>query len=141
VDRKEYIYYSFMKRVVSDGFISLDESGLIMILEERLSLSDDTMDEIMGMIEDGEEPDPSEMKRLSSDLSDHEIEKDIYERVLKEACEDDDIHQDELKSLDDLAGIMGISEQERREIYSDVRGHPTLLERMGKALRMDSDQG
>ena len=67
MDRKEYIYYSFMKRVVSDGFISLDESALIMILEERLGLSDDAMDDIMGMIEEGEEPDPKELDMLSHD--------------------------------------------------------------------------
>ncbi len=137
MDRKEYIYYSFMKRVVSDGFISLDESGLIMILEERLGLSDDAMDEIMGMIEEGEEPDPKELEMLSQDTSDHDVEKDIYERVLKEACQDEDIHQDELEVLDGLANIMNISEGERRSIYEEVREHPSLFDRMGKALRID----
>jgi hypothetical protein len=139
MDRKEYIYYSFMKRVVSDGFISLDESGLIMILEERLGLSDDAMDEIMGMIEEGEEPDPDEIEALSEDTKDHDIEKDIYERVLKEACEDEDIHEDELDVLDNLADIMKITEEERRSIYEEVRGHPSLFDRMGKALRIDNE--
>jgi hypothetical protein len=138
MDRKEYIYYSFMKKVVSDGFISLDESGLIMILEERLGLSDDAMDEIMGMIEDGEEPDQQELRKLSDETSDHLVEKDIYERVLREACEDEDIHEGELEALDNLAEIMKITEEERRSIYEEVREHPSLIERMGKALRLEN---
>jgi hypothetical protein len=137
MNRKEYIYYSFMKKVVEDGFISLDESGLIMILEERLGLSDDTMDDIMGMIEEEEEPDPAEIGELAGDNSDHMIEKDIYERVLREACEDEDVHEDELDSLEVLAVIMGISDEERRIIYSEVREEPGLVRRMGKALKLE----
>jgi hypothetical protein len=137
MDRKEYIYHSFMKEVVADGFISLDESGLIMILEERLGLSDDQMDEIMGMIEDGEELDKKEIEGLSSDMSDHLMELDVYERVLKEACEDEDIHEDELSSLENLAMIMGISEDERKQIYGKVRGDPGLIERFQKAMRLE----
>lgn len=136
MNRREYIYYSFMKKVVSDGFISLDESGLIMILEERLGLSDDTMDDITGMIEEGEEPDSTEIQELSKDMSDHDLEKDIYERVLKEALEDEDVHEDELDALDNLAEIMNITQDERREIYEDAKEHP-FLERLGKALRLD----
>ena len=122
MDRKEYIYYSFMKKIVADGFISLDESGLIMILEERLGLSDDQMDELMGMIEEKEELDEEEMKRLSTDDSDHLMDKDIYERVLKEAHGDKNIHKDELDALSELAKIMNISEEERKTIYENVRG-------------------
>ena len=69
--------------------------------------------------------------------SDHDVEKDIYERVLKEACQDEDIHQDELDVLDGLAIIMNISEGERRSIYEEVKEHPSLFDRMGKALRID----
>lgn len=134
MNRKEYIYYSFMKDIVSDGYISLDESGLIMILEERLGLSDDQMDEIMGMIEDGEEPSKEDLENLSVDQTEHDIELDIYERVLKEACADEDIHEDELKALDQLANIMDISKEERKRIYDDVQEGSGLFERMRNAL-------
>ncbi|RLF68300.1 MAG: hypothetical protein DRN57_04460 [Thermoplasmata archaeon] len=137
MNRKEYIYYAFMKKIVSDGYISLDESSLIMILEERLGLSDDVMDEITGMIQDGVEPDPSELDKLSNDLSDHLEEVSIYEHVLKEACRDEEVNEDELDALEELAGILGISEEERRKIYENVRGHPGIIGRMRRALRME----
>ncbi|HHD16501.1 MAG TPA: hypothetical protein ENK47_07310 [Euryarchaeota archaeon] len=137
MNRKEYIYYAFLKKIVSDGYISLDESSLIMILEERLGLSDDVMDEITGMIQDGVEPDPSELDKLSNDLSDHLEEVSIYEHVLKEACRDEEVNEDELDALEELAGILGISEEERRKIYENVRGHPGIIGRMRRALRME----
>lgn len=137
MNRKEYIYYAFLKKIVSDGYISLDESSLIMILEERLGLSDDVMDEITGMIQDGVEPDPSELDELSNDFSDHLEEVSIYEHVLKEACKDEEVNEDELDALEELAGILGISEEERRKIYENVRGHPGIIRRMRRALRME----
>ena len=137
MDRKEYTYYKFMKKVVEDDYISLDESGLIMILEERLGLSDDQMDEMMGMIEDKEEADAEEMKKLAEDDHDHMMEKDVYERVLKEASHDEQITDRELDILDELASIMNVTIEERRAIYDRIGPDEETSRRLSKAMNLD----
>lgn len=137
MNRKEYIYFRFMKKVVEDDYISLDESGLIMILEERLGLSDDQMDELMGMIQDKEHPDEEEMKILSSDYSDHMMEKDVYERVLKEASHDEKITDRELEILEELANIMGVTIEERQVIYDRIGADEDISKRLAKAMNLD----
>lgn len=118
MDREEYIYYTFMKKVTEDGYISLDESGLILILEDKLGLSDDRMDEVMGWIEEGSCPvDDEEIRVLAVDTSNHLHEISIYESILKEALEDEAIHRDEKDLIIALGSIMNISEEERSNIY------------------------
>lgn len=123
MDREEYIYYQFMKTVTQDEFISLDESGLILILEDRLGLSDDKMDEIMGWIEEGKNaPVPEEeIERLKHDTSNHIYELKVYEKIMKEALEDERIEKEEKDLLFMLTEIMNVSEVERSEIYDRIK--------------------
>ncbi|MGA1872761.1 MAG: hypothetical protein ACMUHY_03740 [Thermoplasmatota archaeon] len=123
--REEYIYYAFMKKVTEDGFISLDESGLILILEDKLGLSDDKMDEIMGWIEDGTIPvDKDELKVLKDDTSNHLYELSIYESILKEALKDEAIEREEKDLIMSLTSIMNVTEDERSKIYDNIKSMP-----------------
>ena len=142
MNRDEYIYYSFMKKATEDSYISYDESGLILILEDRIGLSDDRMDTIMGMIEEDVEPDLSqeEMGRIKDDRSNHIFELSIYKDILKEAVKDENIRKDEFELLETLRRIIGVSEKERRNIYNEIKEeireemeeelHPTFLDRV-----------
>jgi len=122
MNREEYIYYAFMKKVTKDGYISLDESGLILILEDKLGLSDDKMDEIMGWIEDEEVPiSEDEMEAISEDDSNHLYELTIYESILKEALKDVSIEREEKDLLMALTSIMNVSEEERSKIYDHIK--------------------
>lgn len=123
MNREDYIYYQFMKKVTEDEYISLDESGLILILEDRLGLSDDRMDEIMGWIQDerGPQVDREEMERLKNDTSNHEYELRIYELILGEALKDVKIERDEKDLLMMLTEIMNVTEEERQEIYDRIK--------------------
>ncbi|MFO8050958.1 MAG: hypothetical protein R6V01_04585 [Thermoplasmatota archaeon] len=123
MNREEYIYYQFMKKVTEDEFISLDESGLILILEERLGLSDDKMDEIMGWIQEGKEPplDENEMEALKRDTSNHIYELKVYEDILEEALTDERIEKEEKDLILMLTDIMNVSEEERTEIYDRIK--------------------
>ncbi|MGA1820057.1 MAG: hypothetical protein ACMUHU_03510 [Thermoplasmatota archaeon] len=122
MNREEYIYYAFMKKVTKDGFISLDESGLILILEDKLGLSDDKMDEIMGWIEDEEAPvSGKELDSVADDTSNHLYELNIYESILKEALMDVSIERDEKELLMALTSIMNVTEEERSKIYDHIK--------------------
>ncbi|MFW3145369.1 MAG: hypothetical protein ACMUIE_00980 [Thermoplasmatota archaeon] len=123
MNREDYIYYQFMKKVTEDEFISLDESGLILILEDRLGLSDDRMDEIMGWIEEEKEPPVGKEKldRLKNDTSNHDYELRIYELILAEALRDVKIERDEKDLLMMLTKIMNVTEEERQDIYSRIK--------------------
>jgi hypothetical protein len=123
MNRDEYIYYAFMKKVTEDGFISLDESGLILILEDKLGLSDDKMDEIMGMIETAEDADldKEELETLKSDTSNHLYELRVYEAILKEALADEAIEREEKDLILSLTKIMNVNEEERSQIYDNIR--------------------
>ncbi|MBN1391043.1 MAG: hypothetical protein JXA22_10430 [Candidatus Thermoplasmatota archaeon] len=121
MNREEYIYYTFMKKVTEDDFISLDESGLILILEDKLGLSDDRMDEIMGWIEEGGSPlDDEGTRTLANDTSNHLQELSIYESILREALKDEAVHRDEKDLIIALTSIMNISEEERSKIYDSI---------------------
>ncbi|MGA1847868.1 MAG: hypothetical protein ACMUHB_00885 [Thermoplasmatota archaeon] len=123
MNRDEYIYYAFMKKVTEDGFISLDESGLILILEDKLGLSDDKMDEIMGMIESDEdsELDQEELETLKNDASNHLYELRVYEAILKEALADEAIEREEKDLIISLTKIMNVTEEERSTVYDRIR--------------------
>ncbi|MGA1822747.1 MAG: hypothetical protein ACMUIG_09485 [Thermoplasmatota archaeon] len=139
--REEYIYYAFMKRATQDKYISLDESGLILILEDNLGLSDDKMDEIMGMIEEGIEPDltQEEIDEIIDDMSNHPYEVKIYGKILKEAVMDETIGKDEFSLMAVLTDLLKISKHERKEIYDHIKkdikresfeeDHPSMIER------------
>jgi hypothetical protein len=123
MNREEYIYYTFMKKVTEDKYISLDESGLILIMEDKLGLSDDKMDEIMGWIEEG---DPShlegiDLEELANDTSNHIYELSVYEDILKEALQDEAIEREEKDLILFLTKIMNVSEEERSKIYDNIR--------------------
>ncbi len=126
MNRDEYIYYAFMKKVTEDGFISLDESGLILILEDKLGLSDDKMDEIMGMIESGDdsELEQEELEALKNDASNHIYELRVYEAILKEALADEAIEREEKDLIISLTKIMNVTEEERSVIYDRIRLSP-----------------
>lgn len=147
--REEYIYYAFMKSATKDEFISLDESGLILILEDNLGLSDDTMDEIMGLIEDGAEPDVTkeEIDEMMNDDSNHPYELKIYRKILKETVMDETIGKDEFSLMAVLTDLMKISKHERKEIYDHIKkdikretfeeDHPSMIERTRNFLGLD----
>jgi hypothetical protein len=125
MNREEYIYYSFMKKVTEDGYISLDESGLILILDDKLGLSDDKMDDIMGWIE---EEDPADLKdvdldALAADTSNHLYELSIFESILKEALKDESIEKEEKQLILTLTKMMNISEEERSKIYDNIKAN------------------
>ena len=121
--REEYIYYAFMKSATKDEFISLDESGLILILEDNLGLSDDTMDEIMGLIEDGAELDVTkeEIDEMMNDTSNHPYELKIYGKILKETVMDETIGKDEFSLMAVLTDLLKISKHERKDIYDHIK--------------------
>jgi hypothetical protein len=123
MNREEYIYYTFMKKVTEDGYISLDESGLILILEDKLGLSDDKMDEIMGWIEEGDTSALKgvDMEELANDTSNHIYELSVYESILKEALEDEAIEREEKDLILSLTKIMNVSEEERSNIYDHIK--------------------
>jgi hypothetical protein len=123
MNREEYIYYTFMKKVTEDEYISLDESGLILILEDKLGLTDDRMDDIMGWIEEGETSHISkgELEVLGKDTSNHIYELSIYESILKEALKDEAIEREEKDLILTLTRIMNISEEERTKIYDHIK--------------------
>jgi len=123
MNRDEYIYYAFMKKVTEDSFISLDESGLILILEDKLGLSDDKMDEIMGLIESGDNSsiDRNELEALKNDLSNHLYELRVYEAILSEALADEAIEKEEKELIRSLTDIMNVNEEERSRIYDNIR--------------------
>lgn len=123
MNREEYIYYTFMKKVTEDKYISLDESGLILILEDKLGLSDDKMDEIMGWIEEGDGSDLEgiDMEELANDTSNHIYELSVYEAILKEALQDEAIEREEKDLMLTLTKIMNVSEEERSKIYDHIR--------------------
>ena len=123
MNREEYIYYTFMKKVTEDKYISLDESGLILILEDKLGLTDDRMDDIMGWIEEGDQNHISEgeLEVLSNDNSNHLYELSIYESILKEALKDEAIEREEMDLILTLTSIMNISKEERSKIYDHIK--------------------
>ena len=123
MNREEYIYYTFMKKVTEDKYISLDESGLILILEDKLGLSDDKMDEIMGWIEEGDGSDLEgiDMEELANDTYNHIYELSVYEAILKEALQDEAIEREEKDLMLTLTKIMNVSEEERSKIYDHIR--------------------
>ncbi len=113
--REEYIYYTFMKKVTEDGFISLDESGLVLIMEDKLGISDDVMDEIIGWIESDNTSalDGIDLEALKNDVSNHIYELSIYKAILKEALEDERIEKEETALLVARTDIMNISKEAR----------------------------
>ena len=123
MNREEYIYYCFMKKTTEDGYISLDESGLILILEDRLGLSDDSMDNVMTLVEEGGEPDltPEELDTIKNDMSNHIYEVVTYKEVLKEAVTDESIKKDEFDLLETLRTISSVEQEERMKIYEQVK--------------------
>ncbi len=123
MNREEYIYYCFMKKATEDGYISLDESGLILILEDRLGLSDDSMDNVMTLVEEGGEPDltPEELDTIKNDMSNHIYEVVTYKEVLKEAVTDESIKKDEFDLLETLRTISSVEQEERMKIYEQVK--------------------
>ena len=123
MNREEYIYYSFMKKATEDGYISLDESGLILILEDRLGLSDDSMDDVMALVEEGGEPDmtPEELDAIINDRSNHIYEVDTYKEILKEAVIDENIKKDEFELLETLRTISSVEQEERMKVYEQVK--------------------
>lgn len=123
MNREEHIYYTFMKKVTEDKYISLDESGLILILEDKLGLSDDKMDEIMGWIEEGDPSDLEgvDLEDLANDTSNHIYELSVYEAILKEALQDEAIEREEKDLILTLTKIMNVSEEERSKIYDHIR--------------------
>ena len=123
MERDEYIYYRFMKDATDDDYISLDESGLILVLEDKLGLSDDKMDEIVGMIQEGKGPNinDEELEEIKNDQSNHIYEKKVYKDVLEEALMDEDIKKDEFTLMNTLSTVMNITREEKEEIYRDVK--------------------
>ena len=123
MNREEYIYYSFMMKATEDGYISLDESGLILILEDRLGLSDDSMDDVMALVEEGGEPDmtPEELDAIINDRSNHIYEVDTYKEILKEAVIDENIKKDEFDLLETLRTISSVEQEERMKVYEQVK--------------------
>ena len=123
MNREEYIYYTFMKKVTEDEYISLDESGLILILEDKLGLSDDKMDEIMGWVEEGDSLKFKnvEMEEMAHDTSNHIYELSVYEAILREALQDEAIEREEKDLILTLTKIMNVSEEERSKIYDHIR--------------------
>lgn len=123
MERDEYIYYRFMKDATDDDYISLDESGLILVLEDKLGLSDDKMDEIVGMIQEGKGPNinDEELEEIKNDQSNHIYEKKVYKDVLEEALMDEDIKKDEFSLMNTLSTVMNITREEKEEIYTDVK--------------------
>ena len=123
MERDEYIYYRFMKDATDDDYISLDESGLILVLEDKLGLSDDKMDEIVGMIQEGKGPNinDEELEEIKNDQSNHIYEKKVYKDVLEEALMDEDIKKDEFSLMSTLSTVMNITREEKEEIYRDVK--------------------
>ncbi len=123
MNREEYIYYSFMKKATEDGYISLDESGLILILEDRLGLSDDSMDDVMALVEEGGEPGltPEELDAIKKDMSNHTYEVETYKEVLKEAVIDENIKRDEFDLLETLRMISSVEQEERMKVYGQVK--------------------
>ena len=123
MERDEYIYYRFMKDATDDDYISLDESGLILVLEDKLGLSDDKMDEIVGMIQEGKGPNinDEELEEIKNDQSNHIYEKKVYKDVLEEALMDEDIKKDEFSLMSTLSTVMNITREEKEEIYTDVK--------------------
>ncbi len=121
--REEYIYFCFMKKATEDGYISLDESGLILILEDRLGLSDDSMDDVMALVEEGGEPDltPEELDAIKNDMSNHIYEVVTYKEVLKEAVIDENIKRDEFDLLETLRTISSVEQEERMKVYEQVK--------------------
>ena len=112
-----------MKKATEDGYISLDESGLILILEDRLGLSDDSMDDVMALVEEGGEPDmtPEELDAIKNDRSNHIYEVDTYKEILKEAVIDENIKKDEFDLLETLRTISSVEQEERMKIYEQVK--------------------
>ena len=149
MNRPEYIYYRTMRKATEDDFISLDESSLILIIEDMLGLSDDTMDDIMGLVEEGRSPDMTEdeIVALDADRSNHLYEVGIYEKVLREALQDEAIDSEELSLLGDLGGIIGITEDERKTIYEKIQSyykdedrhkqHPRVRDRLTKLFTLE----
>lgn len=125
MNREEYIYYTFMKKVTEDEYISLDESGLILILEDNLGVSDDKMDEIMGWIEEGNTSDLEDvdMEALSNDTSNHIYELSVYESILKEALKDESIEREEKDLILTLTKVMNVTEEERSKIYDHIKAN------------------
>ncbi len=112
-----------MKKATEDGYISLDESGLILILEDRLGLSDDSMDDVMALVEEGGEPDmtPEELDAIKNDRSNHIYEVDTYKEILKEAVIDENIKKDEFDLLETLRTISSVEQEERMKVYEQVK--------------------
>ncbi|MDG6226165.1 MAG: hypothetical protein QCI82_11730 [Candidatus Thermoplasmatota archaeon] len=138
MDRKEYIYYSVMRKATENDFISLDEGGLIMILEEKLGLDDDRMDDIMEYIYE-KRPIPlteEQEMALREDRSEHAYDMEMYRAVLVQALENERITEAERPILEALEEIFGISEDERKEMISQVKSdieshtHRSLDERL-----------
>jgi hypothetical protein len=123
MNREEYIYYTFMKKVTEDGYISLDESGLILILEDKLGLSDDKMDEIVGWIQSGDTDalQGVDLEALKNDDTNHVYELRIYEDILKEALKDESIEKEETDLLVTLTDVMNVSKEERDRIYDSIK--------------------
>mgnify|MGYP006284306701 CR=1 FL=1 len=149
MERDEYIYYRFMKDATEDDYISLDESGLILVLEDKLGLSDDQMDGVMELIQEGKKPDLTEeqLEEIENDMSNHIYEKKVYRDVLEEALLDEDIRKDEFSLMKTLSGVMNITPDEKNEIFQEVKSDlegekkeedvPKLLIRAKHLLGMD----
>jgi uncharacterized tellurite resistance protein B-like protein len=138
MDRKDYIYYSVMKKATQDEFISLEESELIMVLEEKLGLTDDRMDDIMEYIYEGK-PIPltaEEEQAILSDRSNHPFELEMYHEVLHVALADKDIEKEEGEILRTLEAILGVTVEERTDLVARVKDeiehhkHHSLDERL-----------
>ena len=138
MDRREYVYHAVMKKATENDFISLDEGGLIMILEEKLGLDDDRMDDVMEYIYENRPIPltPEEERAYREDRSEHDFDKDIYRAVLVQAFENERITEAERPILEVLEELFGITREERKEMISQVKSdieshtHRSLDERL-----------
>jgi len=123
MDRKEYIYHQVMKEASADEFISLEESSLIMVLEERLGLTDDSMDDVMEFIYENKELPLTEEEEaaLARDRSDRPFEMEVYHEVLHEALRSKEITKEEGAILRSLEKVIGVTSEERERLVARVR--------------------
>jgi hypothetical protein len=138
MDRNDYIYYSVMKKATEDEFISLEESDLIIILEEKLGLTDDRMDVLMEFIYDDKPPFTTndEERAIREDRSNHPYELELYHAVLHAALLSKEITKEEGELLRTLESLIGVSRDERQALVDEVKDeiehhrHHTLDERL-----------
>jgi len=138
MDRNDYIYYSVMKKATEDEFISLEESDLIIVLEEKLGLTDDRMDDVMEFIYDDKPIPlrPDEERAIREDRSNHPYELEIYHEVLHAALINRGVDKVEGEILKVLEDVLGIAKEERNAIVAQVKDeiehhrHHSLDERL-----------